>query len=183
MTRVFIGGSRRISRLSRDVEARLDRIVSQGLPVLVGDANGADTAVQRYLDGKRYRNVEVFCSGSKCRNNVGDWPVRAIEVGNRKKDRAYFTVKDRAMTEEATVGLMLWDGKSLGTVNNVARLLHQGKPTVVYNAPERRFLEIRTREDWRELLALCSAELQGKIELDEVPAPAEERQTTQASLW
>jgi hypothetical protein len=46
MTTVFIGGSRHITRLTSDVRARLDRIVSSHLPVVVGDANGADKVVQ-----------------------------------------------------------------------------------------------------------------------------------------
>ena len=50
MKAVFIGGSRRISRLNAEVRSRLDRIVDQKLPVLVGDANGADRSVQQYLD-------------------------------------------------------------------------------------------------------------------------------------
>ena len=46
MTAVFIGGSRRISRINVDVRARLDRIVENRLPILIGDANGADKAVR-----------------------------------------------------------------------------------------------------------------------------------------
>jgi len=47
VTRVFIGGSRRIRRLEAEVRRRLDRIVEKGLPVIIGDANGADKAVER----------------------------------------------------------------------------------------------------------------------------------------
>ena len=41
MTRVFIGGSRHITRLEADVRRRLDRIVEKGLLVVIGDANAA----------------------------------------------------------------------------------------------------------------------------------------------
>lgn len=183
MTKVFIGGSRRINRLSAEVRARLDRILSQGFPVLVGDANGADKTVQQYLSGKDYRNVQVFCSGDECRNNIGSWPLRTVQTGSRKKDRAFFTVKDRTMTEEATIGLMLWDGKSLGTINNVARLLRQNKTTVVYNAPERNFLEIRTPQDWHQLLSVCPDDVRQKVEKEEVAAEAHVRRSAQVSLW
>jgi hypothetical protein len=37
------------------------------------------------------------------------------------------------MAAQATVGLMLWDGESRGTLLNVLRLVAQGKPVVVYN--------------------------------------------------
>lgn len=86
MTRVFIGGSRRITRLNADVKQRLDRIIEMRLPVLVGDANGADRAVQDYLRSRGYDLVEVFCSGEVCRNNTGDWTVRSIPVAGKLGD-------------------------------------------------------------------------------------------------
>jgi hypothetical protein len=45
---------------------------------LVGDANGADKAVQRHLAEKGYRNVIAHCMAANCRNNVGGWPIREI---------------------------------------------------------------------------------------------------------
>ena len=77
MTKVFIAGSRKISKLSVEVLQRLDEIVAKRLPVVIGDAAGVDKSVQQYLHGKNYRHVEVFCSGTRCRNNVGDWPIPA----------------------------------------------------------------------------------------------------------
>src|SRR3990170_3898864 len=61
MTKVFIGGSRRLSRLNKDVKRRLDNIIERGFTVVVGDANGADKAVQQYLASRRYQKVIVFC--------------------------------------------------------------------------------------------------------------------------
>jgi len=183
MTKVFIGGSRRISRLTEDVSARLQRIVDRGFAVLVGDANGADKAVQLYLNGKGYRNVVVFCSGEACRNNVGNWPKHRVETNSRKRDRAFFTMKDRAMTNEATVGFMLWDGQSLGTLRNIARLLRQDKPTVVYNAPEHAFLEVRTQTDWQGLLMMCPDSVRQKFGQEDAPENLAVRQPAQASFW
>src|SRR5438105_3186812 len=71
LTTVFAGGSRRISRIGADVKQRIDLMIEGGLLVLVGDANGADKAIQTYLHEREYRNVRVFCTGSDCRNNVG----------------------------------------------------------------------------------------------------------------
>jgi len=76
MTCVFVAGSRDVSRLNAQVKERLDNIVKQNLTVLVGDANGADKAVQRYLAQCGYREVVVYCM-EVCRNNVGDWPTRS----------------------------------------------------------------------------------------------------------
>ena len=49
MNTVFVGGSRRISRLSAQAKDRLDNVIGSGFHVLVGDANGADKAVQKHL--------------------------------------------------------------------------------------------------------------------------------------
>lgn len=54
---VFIGGSRRISRLNDMIRERLDLIVNKKLQVLLGDANGADKAVQAYLDKQVCKTV------------------------------------------------------------------------------------------------------------------------------
>src|SRR5262245_32341408 len=128
---VFIGGSRRISRLNAELRERLDRIVEKQLHVLVGDANGADRAVQQYLRDCGYSNVDVFCVAGHCRNNVGGWPVQEIPAPKGLRGAELYTVKDRVMTDRSECGLMLWDGKSSGTLANVVRLIEQQKPVVV----------------------------------------------------
>ena len=164
MTTVFIGGSRRASRLNAHVQRRLDTIIEREFPIIVGDANGADKAVQQYLHGRGYRNVEVFCSGETCRNNVGDWPTRNIPVANRKRDAQFYSAKDRAMAQEATVGLMLWDGKSVGTLLNLFRLLRLNKKAVTYNVPEKKFQEFRNQVEWENFLRNQDTGLRRKIE-------------------
>jgi len=49
MRNVLIADSRRISRLNAAVKLRLDTMIEKGFAILVGDANGADKAVPRYL--------------------------------------------------------------------------------------------------------------------------------------
>jgi hypothetical protein len=164
MKTVFIGGSRNISRLNTDVLTRLDNVIENNLHVLIGDANGADKAVQRYFYEKAYRNVEVFCVGGACRNNVGMWNVRAIHSESRERDFAFYSAKDRIMTHEADVGLMVWDGKSAGTLLNVFRLLHDGKKVVVYVSPERQFFELRNTRDWEGFAARCDPTARRKVE-------------------
>ena len=91
MTKVFIGGSRRLSQLNKDVKRRLDNIIEKGFTVLVGDANGADKAVQRYLASKHHQKVTVFCMAGECRNNLGKWPTRDITAASRRENhRAVF---------------------------------------------------------------------------------------------
>jgi len=153
-TKVFIAGSRRLSRLNTDVRRRIDNIVDKGLTVIVGDANGVDKAVQRYLHSRNYSNVVVFCMEGGCRNNVGDWPTRTITAADpRRRDFAYYSTKDRAMAEEADYGLMLWDGRSRGTLTNIVHLVREGKPVVVYIAPDRSFYTLRRSDRLAEILA------------------------------
>src|SRR5947209_6472057 len=110
MQKLFMGGSRRVSSLPASVEYRIDHIIiATGLSVLVGDADGADKAFQSYLYKREYQNVEVFCSGSSPRNNVGGWPLRCIEAARPAGTVGFYTAKDRAMADEATAGFMVWD--------------------------------------------------------------------------
>src|SRR6185436_5377497 len=129
MKKVFLSGSRRLSRIPSEVRQRLDEMIRRELAILVGDANGADKAVQSYFAEKGYEKVTVYCTGGGCRNNVGRWPVRAVPAPHSARDFAYFTAKDAAMADDADVALMLWDGQSSGTIVNVARLVSRAKPT------------------------------------------------------
>lgn len=150
---VFVAGSRQISRLPAEVRSRLDTMIEKRFQILVGDANGADKAVQRYLADKSYPNVLVHCMKDHCRNNLGKWPTREVAAPRGAKGFDYYSLKDRAMVETAEYGLMLWDGKSKGTVNNVVNLSRDHKPVVVYVAPTKQFRTIKTADDLRDLLA------------------------------
>jgi hypothetical protein len=167
MTTVFIGGSRHLSRLSAEVCQRIDRIIEKQFSVIVGDANGIDKAVQQYLLSKLYPLVEVFCSGGKCRNNLGDWPVRTIQTYSQRKDFNFYAAKDRQMASEASSGLMIWDGKSKGTLLNVVRLLRQQKRVELYEASDQRFWELRNQDDWLQFADRDPA-LKTLIEQDEI---------------
>jgi hypothetical protein len=164
MKKVFIGGSRRISHLNEQLRKRLDQIVQKELQVLLGDANGADKAVQAYLAECGYRNVQIFCSAGDCRNNLGPWEIKSVKPPHHRRDFEFFTAKDAAMAEEADVGLMLWDGESSGTVVNAARLIAAGKPVVVYIAPDKEFRTLRSQTDFEALLSPCSPEIRQRID-------------------
>ncbi len=142
MTKVFIAGSRKISRLSVEVHQKLDAIIARNLAIVIGDAAGVDKTVQQYLQAKGYRDVEVFCSGTRCRNNVGDWPTRQVAVNSSRRDFNFYAAKDVRMSEEASFGIMIWDGESAGTLMNVLRLIKRTKNVVDFEAPKRRFREL-----------------------------------------
>jgi hypothetical protein len=164
MTKIFIGGSRRVSRLSPQVRKRIDNITAKNLPILIGDANGADKAVQSYLHDKHYSNVEVFCSAGACRNNIGNWQVRSVATDTRGRNAHFYSAKDRAMTHEADIGLMVWDGGSAGTLLNVMRLISMKKKVVVYIVPDKKFREFRHQDEWESFFADCSVELRREVE-------------------
>lgn len=166
MSPVFIGGSRAIIRLDAAVKRRLDRIVEKRLPVVVGDAKGADTAVQRYLHDQGFDLVVVFSADQSPRNNLGGWSVRVVRPGHSRRDFDYYATKDRAMAAEATVGLMLWDGQSRGTLLNVLRLAAEGKPVVVYVAQKKTFLEVRAEQNLAALLAQLDRSALKRLQTD-----------------
>jgi hypothetical protein len=147
VTKVFIGGSRKIGRLGVEVRRRLDRIIEKKIQVLIGDANGADKAVQMYLKSRGYDRVEVFCMDGVCRNNVGGWVTRGISAPRKTRGFEYYSVKDAEMTNESTVGFMIWDGSSRGTLSNISRLIEQDKKVVVYVAPLREFVTLSSRDE------------------------------------
>ena len=152
-TKVFIAGSRRLSRLNDDVRSRIENIVDKGFAVVVGDANGVDKAVQQYLRTRNYGNVVVFCMEGGCRNNIGHWPTRTITAAHpQRRDFEYYSTKDRAMSEAADYGLMLWDGRSRGTLTNIVHLVREGKPVVVYVAAESSFYTLRQSRQLAEML-------------------------------
>lgn len=153
MTSVFISGSRHVVKLSDEVKQRLSNIIQQGFTVFVGDANGADKAVQNFLLENSYNQVIVFCSGNKCRNNLGNWQAKFIEVEKSLKGRDFYTVKDIAMAQEADYALAIWDGKSQGTLNNINKMLELGKKSLVYLAKQHEFLSINKFSDVAKLHA------------------------------
>ncbi len=182
MSTVFVGGSRHMTRLPARARERLDNVVRSGFKVVVGDANGADKAAQKYLWDAKYDKVTVFYSGSALRNNVGSWPTRAIAPPKAAKGFQFYAAKDREMAAEADFGLMFWDGKSPGTLLNVLRLLRAGKKAVLIDAAHDATLNFKTDGDWDRFLLTCGEELQSGLKeratVDEWgPAPKKKQAT------
>jgi hypothetical protein len=142
---VFISGSIDIKRLPDPVKHRLNNVVKNRLGVLIGDASGIDTLVQSYL--QTYPNVTVYCSGNRCRNNVGNWKVIYVPVEKKSRGREFYTKKDQRMSEKADFGLIIWNGISKGSYRNINDLAERGKKVVVYVKPDNRFHIVRKEED------------------------------------
>ena len=73
MTNVLISGSRSIKALPDDAIESIDKIIPLGFHIILGDADGIDNLVQRYLVYRKYRKVTVyyasFSGSGKPRNN------------------------------------------------------------------------------------------------------------------
>lgn len=163
MNTVFVGGSRHVSRLPSQVKERLNNIIESGHRVVVGDANGADKAVQKHFVDADYGAVTVFCSGPSPRNNLGHWKIHSVVPPKSAKGFQFYAAKDREMAREADFGLMIWDGKSPGTVLNVLRLLQAGKKAVLMNLPDNKGTTFKSSTEWRDFLVACSPELRADL--------------------
>jgi hypothetical protein len=152
--KVFIGGSRAVSKLNAVIRERLDDLMKRHCTILIGDANGADKSVQQYFADNHYQHVVVFCMET-CRNNVGQWSTRCIQPPPGSRGFSYYSTKDLVMCNEAKCGLMLWDGKSKGTLNNMLNLIGAEKRTLVYFSPTRDFHVLANGVDLQALLARC----------------------------
>ena len=128
--KVFISGSKSISALSEEVKSLLDEHIALGTEFLVGDCYGVDAAVQMYLDSKGYRNVTIYCSGETPRNNyvTGAKVHSCAEAAKGLTGSAFQYVKDIQMAQDCDTALMIWDGKSKGTGENIRRIKELKKP-------------------------------------------------------
>lgn len=156
MKKIFIGGSRKLGKLNSKVLARLDSIMAHNYTVLIGDANGADKAIQTYLHRKNYDNVLVYCVENDCRNNVGNWHINLVKPPHKKKDIFFYQAKDLAMEKDSDFGFMIWDGLSKGTFHNLLNLLRDEKHTIIYFSRDNNFHALRKISDLKVMLTSCS---------------------------
>jgi hypothetical protein len=102
--------------------------------------------------------------------------------GHSRKDFDYYATKDRAMAAEATVGLMLWDGQSRGTLMNVVRLVGHGKPAVVYVQPGKRFAEVRSQNALSILIGQLDRQAATRLRADAAAEGLDSGLAAQAAL-
>ena len=131
--KLFVSGSKSISNLNDAVISLLDDAIKKGMEILVGDCYGVDAAVQKYLDQRNYANVTVYCSGNKPRNYflTGARVQSCAGLSKGLNGRAFNYVKDIEMSKDCDRALMIWDGKSPGTRENIKRMLELEKPFLV----------------------------------------------------
>ena len=128
--KVFISGSSSVTVLSKEMTLKLDALIKISAEVLVGDCIGVDTLVQQYMKSAGYTNVKVYHVGAIPRNNLGFTNIQ-IPSKSRVYGRAWYQLKDIAMTNDADAGVVFWDGRSKGSLDNIYRLKQQNKPVEV----------------------------------------------------
>lgn len=156
--KVFIAGPRAVSKLNITVEKRLYNIYNNDFTVLVGDANGVDKLIQNFYLNLNYRNVIVFASKDKARNNIGNWPIENVLVDEKVKGFNFYAQKDIAMAKKADYGFMIWNGKSKGTLNNILNLILGNKKVLIYFIPQDKFISIENEVKLEQLISICPLE-------------------------
>jgi len=131
--KIFISGSKSISSLPELAKTFIDQFIENGDEILVGDCYGIDAVVQKYIESKGFSNVTVYCSGVIPRNNfTSSAKIRSCaEAAKGLSGNAFHYVKDIQMANDCDQALMIWDGESKGTAENIRRMKEMGKPFVV----------------------------------------------------
>ena len=156
MTTVFISGSMRIKNIHPQVCKRIENIIKSAFDIVIGDADGVDTSIQAFLKAKSYKRVVIYCSGQHVRNNLGSWPVEMVFTDERNNTRKFYTAKDIEMAKKCDYGLMIWDSKSTGTLNNVIQLLTQEKRSLVFVNKSKSFVTVTDIMDFENLISVMS---------------------------
>ncbi|HGM5039171.1 TPA: hypothetical protein ACKPZ9_000723 [Stenotrophomonas maltophilia] len=164
MTVIFIAGSITIKRIDNLVKERILNMIDARHSIILGDAEGADKAVQSCLSELGYEHVTVYCSGDTPRNNLGHWQVERVKSEEKPGSRAFFTAKDVRMAAVADFGLMIWDGKSTGTLSNVIELAKQDKKSLVYLKKDHLFFPVTTASHLDRIAAVMAPASRMKAE-------------------
>jgi hypothetical protein len=139
--RIFLCGSISVREIPSEVSQLVLGLSLEKHEFLLGDAPGADSAFQNLLFQNGAESVQVFHSGNSLRNNVGRWKTRFVDSG-LKGGHAMHAAKDRVMASESDIGIMVWDGLSIGTITNTVTMLRDGKSCHFYDSNKKRLSEL-----------------------------------------
>lgn len=150
--RIMIVGSHTVSQPDHTVKMKISNICDQGWYILVGDHSGLDAALQDYLVDMHTDRVRVYTARPQPHHNLGRWPVRHPPKEGRWAGVPKYLQNTLAMADSADCGMVLWDGKSMGTYFVIVSLVEQGKSVWVYLPDKETGHTIRTPEDVEKLL-------------------------------
>ena len=141
---VFISGKVKYDEpISPGITKELNKMISANCKIHIGDAPGADTRVQDYLNQVGYRNVTVYTTDKKARNNVGKWKVNKINAKKYKDEREARRQKDIAMTKVCNKGFAISsddDRPDSATSLNINRMIDKGSDVAVWDYKSKRFI-------------------------------------------
>ncbi|GMQ56422.1 hypothetical protein AN1V17_08150 [Vallitalea sediminicola] len=140
--KIFVAGPRAVTELSGTIISRIDNIIKQDFEILVGDANGIDSAIQKECFNRGYKLVKIYATNGSVRNNIGKWNVECVDVPKKLKGFEYYAAKDYQMAIDADYGFMIWNGRSKGTLNNMINLLKFDKMVMLYFIPDGKLYKI-----------------------------------------
>ena len=135
MKKVFISGSRSFKQLPHSFKEDIICLAdSKKCKFLVGDCDGVDSLVQKLLYDIHYKDVTVYASGSVPRNFYGSiyWEKKLLYYPKIYDLRKYYEQKDIAMSIDCNTAIVLWDGKSRATKNNIDRIKSMGKEVFIF---------------------------------------------------
>lgn len=158
--KVFIAGARSIKILDDTVKKYILSVCKKEYEIFIGDCYGVDSLVQEFLCALKYKNVTVFASDGAARNNKGNWKVRNIKVMSAVSGFDFYKQKDIAMANESDCGIMVWDGKSRGTLNNIINLVFKNKPVLLYFVSENKAVTIKNKHDLNNLVLKLNCQTQ-----------------------
>lgn len=136
--KVFISGTSKLKNkssfayrknLPKEISEKVDQYIKENAHILIGDAPGIDTEVQKYLAKKGHRNVTVYTIEDQPRfmgsYNLG-WGVKKIPGTEQ-------VAKDIAMSNDAHAGFAVTiENGASATRNNISRMNQDGKKVDVY---------------------------------------------------
>ena len=140
---VFISGTSKLKlegsefyrkSLPREVRKKVDEYIRNKDHIIIGDAPGIDTEVQRYLAKKKYKDVTVYTIGKHPRAYFDEDKSLGWTVKKVKSETGDQADKDRAMSDDADIGfaVTIEDGAK-ATRNNVKRMEDDGKNVEVFS--------------------------------------------------
>lgn len=141
---VFVSGSSKTQssdseyyrkELPSEIQNELNRYITNGNKVIVGDAPGIDRQVQEYLNKLGYSNVEVYGPGKQVRYTANKkWKTNPIDAPEFEEgSKEWLAKKDIVMSKVADEGLaVILDEGAKATRKNVERLINDNKDVKVY---------------------------------------------------
>ena len=99
--------------------------------ILIGDCRGVDALVQEYT--KHYEKVTVFFVGNSPRNfKNSQWKIKHVTNPLKKTGRDFYSLKDNSMSIDCDIAVMIWNGASIGTFNNIKNCETLNKDILVF---------------------------------------------------